>query len=94
MDIGTAKPSPESKRSIPHHLIDIVDPDEAFNLALYQSLAYGAIEDIQKRGKLPLLVGGSGLYVWSVLEGWQIPQVPPDPAAQTRLGGQGSQRGG
>lgn len=79
MDIGTAKPSLEERRAIPHHLIDIVDPDEAFSLALYQSLAYRAIEDIQQRSKLPLLVGGSGLYMWSLIENWQIPQVPPDP---------------
>jgi tRNA dimethylallyltransferase len=85
MDIGTAKPSPQEQKSIPHHVIDIVNPDEAFNLSLYQSLAHGAIEDIQKRGKLPLLVGGSGLYVWSVLEGWRIPQVPPDPALRRSL---------
>jgi tRNA dimethylallyltransferase len=85
MDIGTAKPGPQELESIPHHLIDIVDPDEDFNLALYQPLAYGAIEDIQKRGKLPLLVGGSGLYVWSVSEGWQIPRVSPDPALRRQL---------
>ena len=78
MDIGTAKPSLRERALIPHHLIDIVDPDETFSLALYQPLAYKAIEDILQRGKLPLLVGGSGLYVWSVLEGWHIPQVPPD----------------
>ena len=85
MDIGTAKPGHREQESIPHHLIDIVDPDEDFNLALYQPLAYGAIEDIQKRGKLPLLVGGSGLYVWSVSEGWQIPRVSPDPALRSQL---------
>ncbi len=85
MDIGTAKPGPQEQKSIPHHLIDIVDPDEDFNLALYQPLAYGAIEDIHKRGKLPLLVGGSGLYVWSVSEGWQIPAVSPDPALRRQL---------
>jgi len=78
MDIGTAKPSLEERASIPHHLIDIVDPEETLSLALYQPLAYEAIEDILQRGKLPLLVGGSGLYVWSVLEGWHIPQVPPN----------------
>ncbi len=78
MDIGTAKPSLEERALIPHYLIDVVNPDEAFSLALYQPLAYKAIEDILQRGKLPLLVGGSGLYVWSVLEGWHIPQVPPD----------------
>ncbi len=85
MDIGTAKPSLEQRKSIPHHLIDIVYPDEAFSLALYQPLAYKAIEDIQQRGKLPLLVGGSGLYVWSVIEGWQIPQVSPDPEFRRRM---------
>ncbi|MFH1381585.1 MAG: tRNA (adenosine(37)-N6)-dimethylallyltransferase MiaA [Chloroflexota bacterium] len=77
MDIGTAKPTKEEQALIPHHLIDIINPDEDFSLAQYQKLAYEAIEDIQKRGKLPLLVGGSGLYVWAVLEGWIIPPVPP-----------------
>jgi len=79
MDIGTAKPSPEELALIPHHLINIVNPDEDFSLAQYQQLAYRAIADIQQRNKLALLVGGSGQYVWSVLEGWGIPQVPPDP---------------
>jgi len=78
MDIGTAKPSPEELSLVPHHLINIVNPDENFSLAQYQDLAYRAIDDIQQHNKLPLLVGGSGLYVWSVLEGWRIPQVPPD----------------
>ena len=79
MDIGTAKPSEEELSLIPHHLIDIVNPDEDFSLAQYQELAYKAIEDIQRRNKLALFVGGSGLYVWAVLEGWGIPQIPPDP---------------
>ncbi len=79
MDIGTAKPSREELALVSHHLIDIVSPDEDFGLAQYQQLAYRAIEDIQQRKKLALLVGGSGLYVWSVLEGWGIPQVAPDP---------------
>ena len=78
MDIGTAKPSPEELSLIPHHLINIVNPDEDFNLAQYQQLAYRAIKDIQRRNKLALLVGGSGQYVWSVLEDWGIPQVPPN----------------
>ena len=79
MDIGTAKPSPEELSLFSHHLISIINPDESFSLAQYQELAYRAIGDIQQRNKLALLVGGSGLYVWSVLEGWGIPQVPPDP---------------
>ncbi len=78
MDIGTAKPSLEEISLIPHHLINIVDPDEDFSLAQYQQLAYKAIKDIQQRNKSALLVGGSGQYVWSVLEGWEIPQVAPD----------------
>ena len=78
MDIGTAKPSPEELSLIPHHLINIVNPDDDFGLAQYQQLAYRAIKDIQRHNKLALLVGGSGQYVWSLLEGWKIPQVPPD----------------
>jgi tRNA dimethylallyltransferase len=79
MDIGTAKPSREERALVPHHLIDIVNPDEDFSLAQYQQLAYKAIKGIHQRHKLALLVGGSGLYVWSVLDGWGIPPVAPDP---------------
>ena len=78
MDIGTAKPSLQELSSIPHHLINIVNPDEDFSLAQYQQSAYRAIEDIQQRHKLALLVGGSGLYIRAALEGWVIPPVPPD----------------
>ena len=78
MSIGTAKPSPEELSLVPHHLINIVNPNVDFSLAQYQELAYRAIDDIQRRNKLALLVGGSGLHIWSVLEGWGIPQVPPD----------------
>jgi tRNA dimethylallyltransferase len=85
LDIGTAKPTPQELSLVPHHLIDIVSPDEDFNLAQYQRLAYKAIADINQRNKLALLVGGSGLYVWSVLEGWQIPAVAPDLELRRRL---------
>jgi len=78
MDIGTAKPTREQLGLVPHHLIDIINPDEEFSLAQYQSLAYKAIDDIHQRGKLPLLVGGTGQYIWGVLEGWVVPAVPPD----------------
>ena len=78
MDIGTGKPTIAERRSVPHHLIDIVDPDEDFSLAMYHELALKAIDTVHKRGTLPLLVGGSGLYVWSLIEGWTIPQVAPD----------------
>jgi tRNA dimethylallyltransferase len=78
MDIGTAKPTKEEQAIVPHHLIDIVNPDEDFSLAQYQQLAGKAIDDIQQRRKLPLLVGGSGLYVWAILDSWNIPKVAPD----------------
>lgn len=78
MDIGTAKPTKEEQALVPHHLIDVISPNEKFSLAQYQQLAYKAIEDIEKRGKLAILVGGSGLYVWAVLDGWRIPEVAPD----------------
>ncbi len=78
MDIGTAKPGSEALSLVPHHLVNIVNPDEAFSLAQYQALACQAIGDIHRRHRLPLLVGGSGLYVWAVLEGWRVPPVPPD----------------
>ena len=79
MDIGTAKPTPEELASVPHHLVNILNPDEDFSLAQYQQLAYEAIEDIGRRHKLAILAGGSGQYVWSVVEGWGIPAVSPDP---------------
>jgi len=78
MDIGTAKPTAEELKSVPHHLIDIVNPDDDFNLAAFQELAGQSIADIHKRNKLPFLVGGTGLYVKAVLEGWQVPRVSPD----------------
>ncbi|NLC51908.1 MAG: tRNA (adenosine(37)-N6)-dimethylallyltransferase MiaA [Firmicutes bacterium] len=68
MDIGTAKPSLEERKKIKHHLIDIIDPDEDFSVADYQRLAFRAIESIYKQEKLPLLVGGTGLYVRAVTD--------------------------
>ena len=78
MDIGTAKPTQQERSLVPHHLIDIISPDEDFSLAQYQQLARQTIENIQQHNRLPLLVGGSGQYVWAVLEGWQVPRVAPD----------------
>ncbi len=78
MDIGTAKPTTAENQAVSHYLYDIINPDEDFGLAHYQQMAYRIIDDIHKRGKLPILVGGSGQYIWAVLEGWQIPHVPPD----------------
>ncbi len=78
MDIGTGKPTMSERESVPHHVIDVVDPDGDFSLAMYHELALKAIEEARLRGNVPLLVGGSGLYVWSLLEGWRIPRVTPD----------------
>jgi tRNA dimethylallyltransferase len=85
MDIGTAKPSLAERTAVPHHLIDICSPAETVTLGAYQRLAYAAIHDIQARGRLPLLVGGSGQYVRAVVQGWGIPELPPQPALRTAL---------
>jgi len=94
MDIGTAKPSHAELSLIRHHLVDLINPDESFSLAIYQRLAFEAIEDIQRRNKLPLLVGGSGLYVWSVIEGWKIPPVPPNAEFRQGLEKRAKEKGG
>ncbi len=78
MDIGTGKPTAEERAQVRHHLIDVVDPDESFSLAAYTGQAYQALDEIDVLGKLPLLVGGTGQYVWSLLEGWDVPRIPPD----------------
>src|SRR3954471_10553514 len=73
MDIGTAKPSAAERAAAPHHLIDVVDQNAEFSLALYQDLATAAIAEVAARGRLPLLVGGTGQYLAAQLEGWHIP---------------------
>ena len=94
MDIGTAKPGRQELYLIPHHLIDIIKPDEVFSLAQYQQLANRAINTICQHQKLPLLVGGSGQYLWSVVEGWGIPKVPPDPDLRYKLEEKAARDGG
>ncbi|NOZ30192.1 MAG: tRNA (adenosine(37)-N6)-dimethylallyltransferase MiaA [Chloroflexi bacterium] len=93
MDIGTAKPTPDERARVPHHLLDVVDPDQTLTLAQYQRLAYAAIEEIHRRGRVPLLVGGTGLYVRAVLEGLRIPEVPPDPELRARLEAEAAEQG-
>jgi tRNA dimethylallyltransferase len=78
MDIGTAKPTSAERGRAPHHLLDVVNPDETLTLAAYLMLANSAITEIYQRGNLPLLVGGTGQYVTALLEGWNVPRVPPN----------------
>ena len=85
MDVGTAKPSSEDQAEIRHHLIDILDPDKDFSLALFLDMAHEAIEDVHARGKLPIVVGGTGQYVWALVEGWQVPHIPPDQRLRQEL---------
>jgi tRNA dimethylallyltransferase len=73
MDIGTAKPTAEERRRVPHHLLDVVDPGETLSVAAFKDLAESAIEAIDARGKVPMLVGGSGLYIDAVLYDYQFP---------------------
>lgn len=78
LNIGVAKPTQEERRGIPHHLIDVFDPRDVITIAEVQRLALAAINDIAARGRLPILVGGTPLYMNAIVEGWQIPEVPPD----------------
>ena len=93
MDIGTAKPLPDDRARVPHHLIDIVEPDQEFSLARFLELARSAIQDIHGRGGLPIVAGGTGQYVWALLEGWQVPEVPPDPRLRRDLEEMGRREG-
>ena len=85
MDIGTAKPSVTERARVPHHLIDVADPDQTWSIALFQQSAKEVIADIHSRGKLPFLVGGSGQYVHSVTKGWIPPAVKPNYELRTIL---------
>lgn len=78
MDIGTAKPTVGEMQNVPHHLIDVADPDDVWSLALYQQKAYEVIDAVHDRDRLPMLVGGTGQYIRSIIEGWHIPQQKPD----------------
>ena len=93
MDIGTAKPSAEELACVPHHLIDLISPTQSYNLAAYLHAARRAIRDIGARDALPVVVGGSGQYVWALLEGWNVPEVPIDSHLRAELEHMLAQRG-
>lgn len=94
MDIGTAKPTPEDLSKAPHHLLDILDPSELFGLGAFLPLAQEAAADISAKGKLPILAGGAGQYVWAMLEGQTAPAVPPDPELRASLEKVAEEEGG
>jgi tRNA dimethylallyltransferase len=85
MDIGTAKPTTEDQKRVPHHLIDIANPNEILSLAVFQQKAQEKIEEIHTRSKLPFLVGGTGQYVRAVTQGWKPPEVEPDERLREEL---------
>ena len=93
MDIGTAKATPAEQSIVPHHLLDIRYPNESISLGEYQKLAYATIDDIHGRKQLPLLVGGTGQYVRAVVEGWQVPEVPPQAELRSMLEEQAQREG-
>ncbi len=85
LNIGAAKPTDADRERVPHHCLDLRDPTEPISLAEYLAHARAAIADIQARGRLPVVVGGSGQYVWALLEGWQVPPAPPDQAFREHM---------
>jgi tRNA dimethylallyltransferase len=78
MDIGTAKPTVVEIQGVPHHLIDIADPDEIISLGVFQKMALTEIDEILRRKHIPMIVGGTGQYIRSVIQGWSVPAVVPD----------------
>lgn len=85
LDIGTAKPTPAERAAVPHHLIDFVEPDQPYSVAQFKADAERAIDDILRRGRQPLLVGGTGLYVRALVEGFTLTEVARDPDLRRRL---------
>ena len=85
MDIGTGKITEEEKKNIPHHLLDIRNPEESFTVAEYKELAEEKIKEIKERGNTPILCGGTGFYIKAVVDGVVIPQVAPDEKLRKEL---------
>ena len=85
MTIGTAKPTLHEQAAAPHHLVDILDPSESFGLALFLEYAAEALRGIRDRGRLPIVCGGTGQYVWALVEGQRVPAAPPDPQFRAEL---------
>ncbi len=85
LDLGTGKITPTQAGTVKHHLIDVADVSEYFSLAEYQRAAYSAIDSISESGKLPFMVGGTGLYINAIVKGYELVEVPPNDALRTEL---------
>ena len=85
MDVGTAKPTAEEMEDVPHHMLDVADPEEDFSVARYVEMAAACVDDILARGKLPIIAGGTGLYIDSLLSGRTFAAFSPDSPLRKRL---------
>ncbi len=85
MDIGTAKPTKKERQGIRHHLIDIIKPNKEFNAAIFKKKAIGTIKNIQRRKRLPFLVGGTGLYIQTIVDNIEFPKVAPNKKLREKL---------
>ena len=92
LDIGSAKPTKEERKIVPHHLINVVEPDEVLTLSQYKNLATAKILDVASQDKIPFLVGGTALYVYAVIDNWQIPEVPPNKKLRAKLEKQSAEK--
>lgn len=94
MDVGTAKPTAEEMRGVPHHMLDVAGPEENYSVARYAEEATRCVEDILSRGKLPLVVGGTGLYVDALVSGRDFAPPAGDPGCRKRLEAEAQEQGG
>ena len=94
MDIGTAKPTKEEMEGVPHHMIDVADPEEDFSVARYVEMAARCVDDVLARGKLPIVAGGTGLYIDSLLSGRTFASFSPDSALRGELEQELAEKGG
>ena len=85
MTIGTAKPNETERAAAPHHLVDVLEPAQSFGLSLFLTGATEALRNIRQRGRLPIICGGTGQYVWALVEGQRVPAVPPDAGFRAEL---------
>ena len=84
-DIGAGIPGEDERGGVPHHLYGFSEPDDDFSLGRFLDAATCAIDDIHGRGKTPIIVGGTGQYVWALVEGWNVPEVAPNPDMRQKL---------